>query len=97
MPLALATTVIDWPGAAAVYERMTATGARGASRAVAGLADLALYEGRFADAEAIVTEAIAKDIESGDRSSAAAKHILLAESLVARGLMPRVVPRPKRR
>jgi tetratricopeptide (TPR) repeat protein len=91
VPLALATTVIDRPAAAGTYERMAATGARGASRAAAGLADLALYEGRFAEAETIATEALAKDVESGDRASAAVKHILLAESLAARGLTARAV------
>jgi tetratricopeptide (TPR) repeat protein len=91
VPLALATTVIERSAATGVYERMASTGARGASRAAAGLADLALYEGRFADAEGILTAGIAADLESGDRASAAVKHLLLAESLLSRGMIPRAL------
>ena len=48
----------DRAGARAAYERMSRTGAVGASGAAMGLADLAIYEGRYADAVRILVEGL---------------------------------------
>jgi tetratricopeptide (TPR) repeat protein len=70
---------------------MAKTGADGASRAATGLADLAVYEGRYADAVRILPEAVAADEKSGTRAGAATKSIVLAEAHLALGDRPRAI------
>ncbi len=67
------------------YAKMQTLGPYAASLAAAGLADLALYEGRAADAGRILEEAVAKDVKDGRKAFAAAKRIALAQSLLGRG------------
>jgi tetratricopeptide (TPR) repeat protein len=88
LPLAVAAIVKDPASTTAVatYERMAMAGPRGASLGAAGVADLALAQGRYGDAERTIVPAIAADVEAGDRQGAAGKQVLLAEALAARGL-----------
>ena len=67
------------------YSRLAAISARGASMADAGLADLALYEGRVADAVRILEKSIASDLAANDKANAAGKQALLAEAQLALG------------
>jgi tetratricopeptide (TPR) repeat protein len=62
------------------YQHAAATGAEGASLAAIGLADIALFEGRYADAAAILPPAIDADRQRNDSAGAAAKTIALAEA-----------------
>jgi eukaryotic-like serine/threonine-protein kinase len=66
------------PEAAETYKRLGTTGDWGASYAISGLADLALYEGRFSDAERILERAVAADVASKNVDGAAMKLVLLA-------------------
>src|SRR6202030_2678633 len=67
------------------YKSLAAISARGASMADTGLADLALYEGRTADAVHILERAITSDLSANDKSSAAGKQAMLAEAQLALG------------
>ena len=69
--------------AAAAYSRMEGIDAQGASLAATGLADLAMYEGRLADAQAILQKGIEAD--SNNPSAAANKLTMLAEVQLMRG------------
>jgi eukaryotic-like serine/threonine-protein kinase len=71
--------------AAETYKSLAAISARGASMADTGLADLALYEGRTADAVRILERAIASDLVANDSASAAGKQAMLAEAQLALG------------
>ena len=66
-----------------VYEGMRGSGPSGASVAAQGLADLAMYEGRWADAAKLLETGIAADEASKDRLARAAKLIALAEAHLA--------------
>lgn len=76
----------DYAGAQSSYEQMAAIGANGASHANLGLADLAMYQGRFAEAADILEQGIEMDAASGNQRAAATKHIAKAEALTNRGL-----------
>jgi eukaryotic-like serine/threonine-protein kinase len=67
------------------YKNLSAVSARGASMADTGLADLALYEGRTADAIRILEKASASDVAAGDKASAGRKQAMLAEAELALG------------
>ncbi len=71
--------------AAETYNKLAALSARGASMADTGRADLALYEGRTADAVRILERAIASDLSANDKASAAGKQAMLAEAELALG------------
>ncbi len=77
---ALARNNLD--AAAAAYADMAATGEHGASHANLGLADLAMYRGRFAEAIALLDEGIAADRDSGNERAASTKYIALAEARI---------------
>jgi tetratricopeptide (TPR) repeat protein len=64
-------------------EKVKASGA--ASWAVAGLGDLALYEGRFSEAAKIFEEGAAADVASKNPDRAAAKFVMLAYAQLLRG------------
>jgi eukaryotic-like serine/threonine-protein kinase len=85
VPLAVSAIVTGSEPAIPLYERMAKTGARGASRAAVGIADLALYEGREGDALSSLPPAIERDLQAGDRVGGAVKYIVLAEAELARG------------
>jgi eukaryotic-like serine/threonine-protein kinase len=71
--------------AKANYLKLQTVDARGASFASAGLADLNLYEGRIAEATAILEKAIATDIAAKDVDSAANRMVTLGLAEVAIG------------
>jgi len=76
----------DFAGAQASYEQMAATGPNGASHANLGLADLSMYQGRFAEANELLAEGVAMDESSGNPRAAATKHIARAEAFANQGL-----------
>ena len=61
-----------------MYEEMAKTGAPGASLANLGLADLALYRGRFRDAESLLKVGIAEDTRRQNTGGLASKYTALA-------------------
>jgi tetratricopeptide (TPR) repeat protein len=67
------------------YRNMTETGARGASTASLGLADVAIFSGQFETARDILVEGIAVDEETGNNYGAAAKYMALTEALQGLG------------
>jgi len=71
--------------AAAEYKRLEEGGAYAASLGAAGLADLALYEGRQDEARRILETAIPADIKNGLNAFSTQKRIMLAEVLVSLG------------
>ncbi len=60
------------------YQKLQAVSPYGASIAATGLADLALYEGRLADAATILEKAVANDLTAKDTESAADRTATLA-------------------
>ena len=60
-------------------------GRQGASLAQIGLADLAMHEGRFADAVPLLTEGIDRDLADANQVGAALKLVALAEAHLAHG------------
>ena len=72
-------------GATEAYQKMTTTGAAGASVSSLGLADLAIYQGRFADAVTIVQPAIAADEQEKNTAGTIAKYSALADAYAGNG------------
>ena len=66
------------------YQAMQKLGPAGASLASAGLADLAIYEGRFAEACRILEQAASADLVAKDSEGAAAKYATLSRTLLLR-------------
>jgi tetratricopeptide (TPR) repeat protein len=73
----------DVASARDAYTRMAKTGSVGASLAAIGLADLALYEGRFADAVATLEKGVEEDAKAGNTAGLAAKYVALGEAHLA--------------
>jgi tetratricopeptide (TPR) repeat protein len=71
--------------ALATWNKLAAMGPAGASAAASGLADLALFQGRIADARAILEPAIAADVAAPNPDEAARKLTTLAEAELAGG------------
>ncbi len=71
--------------AAETYGRLEKLGAGGASAASAGLADLALYEGRASDAVRILEKGIGNDLANKNADGAAIKLAMLAEAKLLMG------------
>jgi tetratricopeptide (TPR) repeat protein/tRNA A-37 threonylcarbamoyl transferase component Bud32 len=95
----LATSLLakgDRAGARAAYDQMARTGASGASRAAMGLADLAMYEGRFSEAERILSDGELKDQRSGNTVGRATKAVALAEAYLALGKRPQALDAVRR-
>ena len=86
--LAAAMALTSPDSARTAYERMAATGPAGASLAASGLADLALYEGRYSVAADILESAIARDARTPDREGLATKYLELAEARAGQGRRP---------
>src|SRR5260370_37223484 len=61
------------------YQRLRKLGAQPASAAAAGLADVALYEGRVPDAVKILTQGTQDDLANQNPHSAADKSAILAQ------------------
>ena len=66
------------PQALATYQKLRMIDAQGASRAGAGSGDVAIYEGRFAEAVRILGEGAAADAAAKEPNRAAAKYAALA-------------------
>jgi tetratricopeptide (TPR) repeat protein len=75
----------DAPAAISTYERMAETGTRGASLANIGLADIALFEGRYSDAMRILADGISMDEAENNERGAATKKVALAQAQIALG------------
>src|SRR5215831_6521481 len=73
--------------AAETYQKLNAAGKLGASRARSGVADLALYEGRFADAERLFQEAAVEDVSNQYSDMAAMKFAMLAYTYLSQNNM----------
>ena len=88
----------DFQGANATYEAMTRSGNAGASLVGnLGLADVAIYQGRFADAEKLLTEGIAVDKRRGDTAGWPRNTPRWRKRISARGRHhPRARPRSRR-
>ena len=71
--------------AASTYRELADVDARWASNAEAGLADVAIYEGRFEDASRILAEAAAADLSARNPDRAAAKFAALGYVESVRG------------
>ena len=86
LPLAVAAIVEgNFDAARAAYGDMGKTGVAGTSLAALGLADLAMYEGRFTEAEALVKAALAEDEKTQNTGGIAAKLVVLGEAYLAQG------------
>ncbi len=71
--------------AADTYQSMAHLTPQGASLAASGLADVAAYRGRYADAVAILERGIAADLQAGNPDTAAAKYAAMAHAEIMRG------------
>lgn len=84
--LALSALAQERPDQAAeIYNQMRELSPLSESLSVMGLADLAMYEGRLADARALLEEGIALDLKEGREGYAAYKRAILAQSLILLG------------
>ncbi len=85
LPLAISSIAggqID--AARAAYDRMAGVDASGASLAGIGLADLALVEGRAAEAVRLLRAGIARDQQDQNAAGVAAKHVAVADAMGTR-------------
>jgi tetratricopeptide (TPR) repeat protein len=82
--------------ALATWNKLAGTGAAGASAAAAGLADLALYQGRITDARQILEPAIETDIAAKNTDEAARKLTTLAGAELAQGQPARAIAAAER-
>ena len=76
------------PQAAESYQQLQNLGAGGASLAASGLGDLALYEGRYRDAQQIFEKGAAADVAAKTPDRAADKFVMLAYGDLLRGDKP---------
>jgi tetratricopeptide (TPR) repeat protein len=84
LPLVAAALAEGDPAAARrAYEKMARTGTSGASYANMGQADLLLFEGNAAAAQAVLEVGIIADRAAGNLSGMAAKYVALAEAHAA--------------
>ncbi|HEY1534145.1 MAG TPA: tetratricopeptide repeat protein, partial [Polyangiaceae bacterium] len=82
--------------AAQTYDKVKSITPRGASIAAIGLADLALYEGRNADANALLNDGITGDESRKNASGEAIKLLALAQAYVSAGDKPRALDAAQR-
>src|SRR5262245_56331173 len=75
------------PQAVETYQKLAKMTPRGASWAASGMADLALYEGRFTEAARMFTEGAAADLAVKTREPAARKFTSVAYANLLRGNM----------
>jgi eukaryotic-like serine/threonine-protein kinase len=73
----------DMKGVREAYARMAKAGAAGVSLSNHGLADIAMYEGRFSEAIDLLKTGIASDEAASNRTARAAKLAVLAEAQLA--------------
>jgi tetratricopeptide (TPR) repeat protein len=86
LPLAVAALAGGKPDVAHdAYQRMASSGSVGASWANMGLADMAIYRGRYDDAEALLTPGLAEDRRTKNTTLMATKYLALGEIYLAQG------------
>lgn len=86
LPIAMAANASgDYEGAATAFAQMATAGARGASLANHGLADLALFRGDADRARELLEEGFGIDLESNNFRGAAVKQVMLAEAELLAG------------
>ena len=89
LPLAVAALASGKPDAARdAYQRMAKTGTIGASLANMGLADMAIYQGRYDDADALLKPGLDEDRRANNTTLMATKYLALAEIALAQGKTP---------
>ena len=75
----------QWAEARDTYQKLAGIGELGASFAASGLGDLAVLEGRYGDAVAILTRGAAADLAAENPDRAAAKFAAIAYAELSRG------------
>jgi tetratricopeptide (TPR) repeat protein len=70
---------------------MASTGRLGLSRGTGGKADLALYEGRYRDAESILLSGIETDKKAGNTRAQQSKYLMLADAYRGQGRVAEAV------
>ena len=86
LPLAMeALAAGDVPRARRVYQQATQAGNSGVSLSAIGIADIAMYEGRYDEALSILPAAAKRDQDQQNILGAASKLVALAEAYPARG------------
>lgn len=73
------------PPAAQTYQQLDKLSPRGASLASSGLANLALYEGKYREAIQILERGVAADLAAKESDQAADKQAMLADAQLMRG------------
>ncbi len=73
------------PQATETYQALGKIDAQGRSLMGSGLSDLAIYEGRFSEAERVLTQGAAADLAAKDPDKAAAKFAALGYALIQQG------------
>ena len=92
LPPAIASTLNgQFDAAASAYAEMAKSGPEGASLASAGLADMAMYRGRYAEAETILLAGIQTDTKANNTAGVAAKRLMLAEIYAATNRTPQAL------
>ena len=92
LPPAITSTLNgQFDAAAAAYGEMAKAGAEGASLASAGLADMAMYRGRYKDAETILLAGIQSDAKAKNTAGVATKRLMLAEVYAATNRTPQAL------
>ncbi len=86
LPVALSKLALgDVAGADATYAQMAEQGEVGASLARLGRVDLAMYQGRFKDADHIVTASLDTDLEARNTPALAQDYVAAAQIALALG------------
>jgi tetratricopeptide (TPR) repeat protein len=86
----------DETAAAETYRKVAPLSAWGASDSAVGLADMALYQGRAADALSILEAAARADLGANDASRAAAKYVMQAQAWLMKGQSTKAVAAAER-
>lgn len=86
LPYALSALIEgDTAAARSAYEKMAATGARGLALANIGLADMMLWSGNAADAEAVLLDGMKTDEAEANHRALATKKMIRAYALLQQG------------
>jgi tetratricopeptide (TPR) repeat protein len=92
LPPAIAATVSgQFDLALGAYTEMAKAGPEGASLAAAALADMAMYRGRYGEAEGILLAGLDADINASNTAGVAAKRLMVAEVYAATNRMPQAM------